>query len=174
MAPIEAEKKPVKKKPVAAEKAPAKAEKKIMNSFIYDIFEKLAQESLQLAQYSSIIARLPLLLLVAGDGNLAVICSMGSDLYQKGNHNVLKVNGTGFQQCVAPAGTVPLTSGNDVIPLTTSGRKWYICGVPTHCANGKQKLAITVLDRLSPAPSPTLTSAAPSPKASIIGGTPSL
>ncbi|KAK9984525.1 hypothetical protein SO802_034050 [Lithocarpus litseifolius] len=74
--------------------------------------------------------------------------------YQKGNNNVLNVNGTGFQQCVAPAGTVPLTSGNDVIPLAASGRKWYICGVPTRCANGKQKLAITVLDGLSPAPSP--------------------
>uniref|UniRef100_A0A7N2N297 Phytocyanin domain-containing protein n=1 Tax=Quercus lobata TaxID=97700 RepID=A0A7N2N297_QUELO len=84
--------------------------------------------------------------------------------YRKGNHNVLKVNGTGFQQCVAPAGTVPLTSGNDVILLATSGRKWYICGFPTHCANG-QKLAITVLDGLSPAPSPTPTPAAPSPKA---------
>ena len=86
--------------------------------------------------------------------------------YQKGNHNVLKVNGTGFQLCVAPVGTVPLTSGNDVIPLATSGRKWYICGVPTNCAYGKQKLAITVLDGLSPAPSPTPTLAAPSPKAS--------
>lgn len=86
--------------------------------------------------------------------------------YQKGNHNVLKVNGTGFQQCVAPVGTVPLTSGNDVIRLATSGRKWYICGVPTHSANGKQQLAITVLDGLSPAPSPTPTLAAPSPKAS--------
>ena len=99
MAPTKA-----KKKPVAVEKAPAKAKKKIskegnsdlkkkkkkkvkksietykiylfkvlkqvhpnigilskamgiMNSFINDIFEKLKQESLQLAQYISIIAR---------------------------------------------------------------------------------------------------------------------
>ncbi|KAF7804548.1 histone H2B.3-like [Senna tora] len=75
MAPAKAEKKPAEKKP-AAEKAPASAEKKprprrrsrrravhpdigisskamgIMNSFINDIFEKLAQESSRLARYN--------------------------------------------------------------------------------------------------------------------------
>ncbi|XP_059461846.1 blue copper protein 1a-like [Corylus avellana] len=77
--------------------------------------------------------------------------------YKEGVHNVLKVNGTGFQQCVAPLGTEALISGNDVITLATSGRKWYICGVAKHCENGNQKLAITVLPRIvSPAPSPVL------------------
>ncbi|CAK7335391.1 unnamed protein product [Dovyalis caffra] len=79
-------------------------------------------------------------------------------------HNVLKVNGTGFQECKATADTVPLTPGNDVIPLSTPGRKWYICGVAKHCESGNQKLAITVLAQLgspstSPSPSPTGTSA---------------
>ncbi|KAL5552211.1 hypothetical protein UlMin_002387 [Ulmus minor] len=78
--------------------------------------------------------------------------------YPVGVHNVLKVNGTGFQQCVAPADAVPLTTGNDVIPLATSGRKWYICGVGQHCAVGNQKLFINVLDQVaspSSSPSPT-------------------
>ncbi|XP_059435366.1 blue copper protein 1b-like [Corylus avellana] len=75
--------------------------------------------------------------------------------YKEGVHNVLKVNGTGFQQCVAPLGIEALISGNDVITLATSGRKWYICGVAKHCENGNQKLAITVLPQtVSPAPSP--------------------
>lgn len=74
---------------------------------------------------------------------------------------MLKVNGTGFQQCAAPAGTVALTSGNDVISLATPGRKWYICGVGKHCEVGNQKLFINVLDQeLSPVPSP---SPSPSP-----------
>ena len=47
------------------------------------------------------------------------------------------------------------TSGNDIIPLKTPGKKWYICGAPNHCANGNQKLAITVFGGQSPAPSPT-------------------
>lgn len=85
-------------------------------------------------------------------------------------HNVLKVNGTGFKQCAAPAGTVPLTSGNDVITLATPGRKWYICGAPNHCAVGGQKLAITVMpSSFAPSASPvsaiSVTAPSPSPTA---------
>ncbi|CAL9029698.1 unnamed protein product [Prunus brigantina] len=74
--------------------------------------------------------------------------------YPKGAHTVLKVNGTGFQQCEAPLDSVPLTSGKDVINLATPGRKWYICGVGQHCEVGNQKLVITVL--------PSSSSSAPS------------
>ncbi|KAE8008184.1 hypothetical protein FH972_004721 [Carpinus fangiana] len=79
--------------------------------------------------------------------------------YPEGVHNVFKVNGTGFQQCMVPKETEPLTSGNDVVTLLNPGRKWYICGVAKHCAVGNQKLIITVLPyTVSPVPSP-----APSP-----------
>lgn len=72
---------------------------------------------------------------------------------------MLKVNGTGFQQCAAPAGTEALASGNDVITIATPGRKWYICGVSAHCVAGNQKLFITVLPAQvsSPTSSPSLT-----------------
>jgi hypothetical protein len=80
--------------------------------------------------------------------------------YPEGVHNVLKVNGTGFQECAAPAGTVALTTGKDVINLATPGRKWYICGVSKHCEVGPQKLFITVMPTsFAPSPSP-ITSAA--------------
>ncbi|XP_011029118.1 PREDICTED: mavicyanin-like [Populus euphratica] len=80
--------------------------------------------------------------------------------YTPGAHNVLRVNGTGFQECKAADDIVPLTTGNDVIPLSTPGKKWYICGVAKHCESGNQKLSITVLPQLgspatSPSPSPT-------------------
>ncbi|XP_048131622.1 uncharacterized protein LOC115746443 [Rhodamnia argentea] len=89
--------------------------------------------------------------------------------YPGGAHNVLKVNGTGFQECVAPAGTVALTTGNDVITLLTPGRKWYICGVGKHCASGNMKLVITVLPKMeSPEPEPAPAPAAA--EASAAGG----
>ncbi|KAL5580600.1 hypothetical protein UlMin_013042 [Ulmus minor] len=96
---------------------------------------------------------------VVGDGTGWTINFVPS-LYPNGAHNVLKVNGTGFQQCVAPLNSVPLTTGNDVITLATPGRKWYICGVGQHCEVGNQKLFINVFERVSsPSSSPS-----PSPK----------
>ncbi|CAN1245793.1 Blue copper protein [Linum grandiflorum] len=37
-----------------------------------------------------------------------------------------------------------MTSGNDVVTLTTPGKKWYICGKPNHCSAYNQKLVIIV------------------------------
>ncbi|XP_059664058.1 blue copper protein-like [Cornus florida] len=74
--------------------------------------------------------------------------------YTEGSHNVFKVNGTGFDQCIKPPANEALTTGNDVITLKTPGNKWYICGVGQHCAMGNQKLAITVHESMAPAPMP--------------------
>ncbi|KAJ9173496.1 hypothetical protein P3X46_016619 [Hevea brasiliensis] len=76
--------------------------------------------------------------------------------YSPGAHNVIRVNGTGFQQCKAPDGAEALTTGEDTIPLTYPGKKWYICGVSNHCESKNMKLTITVLSELgSPATSPS-------------------
>lgn len=70
-------------------------------------------------------------------------------------HNVFRVDGNGFQECTAPAETEAPVTENDVVTLTTPGRKWYICGVGQHCEAGKQRLAITVLAQSdTPAASP--------------------
>ncbi|XP_030502774.2 blue copper protein 1b-like [Cannabis sativa] len=83
--------------------------------------------------------------------------------YREGDHNVFKVDGVGFKECVPPADdTSALTSGNDVITLTTPGRKWYICGVPQHCQVGNQKLLITVIPDIDDVASPTPSSPSPS------------
>ncbi|XP_030444128.2 blue copper protein 1a-like [Syzygium oleosum] len=67
--------------------------------------------------------------------------------YQAGNHNVLKIsNATDFQACNKPPANEVLTSGHDVIPLNTTGVKWYICGIGEHCTKLNQKLKITVVD----------------------------
>ncbi|GKE05480.1 blue copper protein-like protein [Tanacetum coccineum] len=44
--------------------------------------------------------------------------------YPMGYHDVYKVNGTAFQQCTVPDIREGLTSGYDVVPLSTPGRKW--------------------------------------------------
>ncbi|XP_030453168.2 blue copper protein 1a-like [Syzygium oleosum] len=67
--------------------------------------------------------------------------------YLAGFHNVLKLsNATDFQACKKPPENEALTSGHDVIPLKTTGVKWYICGIQDHCAVFNQKLKITVVD----------------------------
>ncbi|XP_024996639.1 mavicyanin-like [Cynara cardunculus var. scolymus] len=74
--------------------------------------------------------------------------------YASGTHNVMKVNGTGFQQCIVSSANGTLTSGRDIIPLQTPGRKWYICGVAKHCELKNMKLVITVLPQtMAPTPS---------------------
>ncbi|KAK9067999.1 hypothetical protein SSX86_012110 [Deinandra increscens subsp. villosa] len=84
--------------------------------------------------------------------------------YPVGKHNVFKVDGSGFQQCVVPAANASLTSGNDVITLASPGRKWYICGVGKHCETGGMKLVIDVLPQSSaPAPAPI-----PAPSGNVI------
>ncbi|KAL7197977.1 hypothetical protein ACSBR2_020492 [Camellia fascicularis] len=78
--------------------------------------------------------------------------------YTMGNHNVFKVNVTGFSQCIIPPSNEALTSGHDIIPLMVPGKKWYICGVGQHCAQFGQKLVINV-EGGAPAPAPMKNSA---------------
>lgn len=72
---------------------------------------------------------------------------------------MVRVNGTGFEKCEAPAGTEALTTGEDTLTLTSPGKKWYICSMGNHCKSGNMRLTITVLAELgsptaSPSPSP--------------------
>ncbi|KAH7571679.1 hypothetical protein ACOSQ2_014633 [Xanthoceras sorbifolium] len=76
--------------------------------------------------------------------------------YPVGAHTVLKVNGTGFEDCIKLPASEALTSGKDEIVLGAPGRKWYICGVGKHCENAGQKLFITVQTQL-----PALSMASP-------------
>ncbi|WOK94624.1 hypothetical protein Cni_G03329 [Canna indica] len=86
--------------------------------------------------------------------------------YAEGVHNVIPVGGAAFKACNASGATNNVfSSGNDVVPLKTAGRKWYICGKGDHCERG-QKLVITVSAAAtspSPSPSPTSPSASSPP-----------
>ncbi|EYU40566.1 hypothetical protein MIMGU_mgv11b023001mg [Erythranthe guttata] len=52
------------------------------------------------------------------------------------------------------ATAVPRTTGNDVIPLATPGKRWYICTIGEHCFKG-MKLVITVSTAEGPSPAPS-------------------
>ncbi|KAL7150178.1 hypothetical protein ABFS83_05G092800 [Erythranthe nasuta] len=76
-------------------------------------------------------------------------------MYKPGVHNVMKVNGSDFQKCASSNATaVPRTTGNDVIPLVTPGKRWYICTIGEHCSKG-MKLVITVSAAEGPSPAPS-------------------
>ncbi|XP_059290252.1 mavicyanin-like [Lycium ferocissimum] len=81
--------------------------------------------------------------------------------YKKDVHNVIKADQQAFQNCKPSSDVTPLTSGNDVINLTSPGKKWYICGIGQHCVKGV-KLAINVLEAESGSPAPSPSGPAPS------------
>ncbi|KAF4397105.1 hypothetical protein G4B88_008951 [Cannabis sativa] len=62
-------------------------------------------------------------------------------------HDVYKVNGSDFNDCIARPGSEVLRSGNDVVTLNTTGNKWYLCSKSNHCDLG-QKLKISVMDMM--------------------------
>uniref|UniRef100_A0A7N2LIJ3 Phytocyanin domain-containing protein n=2 Tax=Quercus lobata TaxID=97700 RepID=A0A7N2LIJ3_QUELO len=63
--------------------------------------------------------------------------------YAKEEHNVIVVNATGYDTCLASPNLGAFDSGNDKISLTPPGKKYYIC--QWHCDYSDQKLMITVL-----------------------------
>ncbi|CAK9311031.1 unnamed protein product [Citrullus colocynthis] len=78
--------------------------------------------------------------------------------YEKGKHNLLEVDVSSFARCATPKDKQPMVTGNDVVPLTTPGIKWFICTIADHCNSG-QKLVISV--ETSP---PTTGQPPPTPK----------
>ncbi|CAN6297352.1 unnamed protein product [Urochloa humidicola] len=90
--------------------------------------------------------------------------------YPQGIHNVLEVNKADYDSCSNSTPIATHTSGDDKIVIKRPGHRFFICGVPGHCAAG-QKVNIRVLKQKSsdapskaPAPAPARPAAAsPSP-----------
>ncbi|XP_020228581.1 basic blue protein [Cajanus cajan] len=74
--------------------------------------------------------------------------------YDNTKHNVVKVNGTQFQECSFAPDNEVLSSGKDTLTLKAEGKKWYACGKANHCADHQMKFAINVL-AAGPAPAPS-------------------
>ena len=73
--------------------------------------------------------------------------------YKKGVHNVLDVDVSTFSKCAKPKDQRPLNTGNDFVPLTLPGFKWFISTIGHDCKSG-QKLIISVENPPPPASVP--------------------
>ncbi|KAF0910917.1 hypothetical protein E2562_005315 [Oryza meyeriana var. granulata] len=103
--------------------------------------------------------------------------------YPQGIHNVLEVKKADYDSCTNSSPIATHTSGDDKITIKSAGHRFFICGIPGHCAAG-QKVNIRVLkqrsssssDAPSTAPAaspPSSAAAAPSPGDSEPASTPS-
>lgn len=83
--------------------------------------------------------------------------------YPQGIHNVLEVKKADYDSCTNSSPIATHTSGDDKITIKSPGHRFFICGVPGHCAAG-QKVNIRVLKQRTPssdAPSTAPTASAP-------------
>ncbi|XBI59831.1 hypothetical protein VPH35_040838 [Triticum aestivum] len=74
--------------------------------------------------------------------------------YSPQAHDVLEVSKADYDSCSNATPIATLNSGNDVIALTVTGTRYFICGFPGHCAGG-MKVKIDVM--------PSSSSSSPSP-----------
>ncbi|KAL5218350.1 hypothetical protein ABZP36_019034 [Zizania latifolia] len=89
--------------------------------------------------------------------------------YPKGIHNVLEVKKADYDSCTNSSPIATHTSGDDKIAIRSAGHRFFICGVPGHCAAG-QKVNIRVLkQRSSDAPSAAPAASPPSAAAASPG-----
>ncbi|GLJ09056.1 hypothetical protein SUGI_0100950 [Cryptomeria japonica] len=80
-------------------------------------------------------------------------------IYANGAHDVLEVQKSAYDSCATSNPTKQYTDGNTRISLTSSGTRYFICGITGHCSGG-MKVAVTVSAGTSTTPT---TPAAPSP-----------
>ncbi|KAK8940621.1 hypothetical protein KSP39_PZI010180 [Platanthera zijinensis] len=89
--------------------------------------------------------------------------------YSPTSHDVAEVNKANYATCTAAGAIKTYNSGNDVIPLRSAGKRYFICGVPGHCTSG-MKLEVHVIAAAATAPSPS--SGAAPPPLSLRAGSP--
>ncbi|KAM3298639.1 hypothetical protein ACQJBY_040228 [Aegilops geniculata] len=73
--------------------------------------------------------------------------------YSPQAHDVLEVSKADYDSCSTASPITTLNSGNDVVTLTASGTRYFICGFPGHCAGG-MKVKIDVMSGASSSPAP--------------------
>ncbi|SPT20727.1 unnamed protein product [Triticum aestivum] len=85
--------------------------------------------------------------------------------YSPQAHDVLEVSKADYDSCSTASPVTTFNSENDVVSLTATGTRYFICGFPGHCAGG-MKVKINVMpgsSSSSPAPacSPSASNAPP-------------
>ncbi|XP_065025620.1 uclacyanin 1-like [Musa acuminata AAA Group] len=69
------------------------------------------------------------------------------------SHDVLEVTKAAYDACSATTPMESHTGGNTAIKLSAPGKRYFICGVPGHCAAG-MKLDVDVISTAVGAPPP--------------------
>jgi plastocyanin len=71
--------------------------------------------------------------------------------YSPRAHDVVEVSEADYGSCSAASPITTLKTGNDVITLSDTGTRYFICGISGHCAAG-MKVKIDVVAGSSPSP----------------------
>ncbi|XP_072967606.1 stellacyanin-like [Typha angustifolia] len=82
--------------------------------------------------------------------------------YSSSQHDVLEVTMSNYGSCTTSNPISTDASGNTVVALTAPGTRYFICGIPGHCAGG-MKVQIDVSAKSAPATPPTSGSSPPPP-----------
>lgn len=69
------------------------------------------------------------------------------------SHDVLEVTKAAYDACSATTPVESYTGGNTAIKLSAPGKRYFICGVPGHCAAG-MKLDVDIISTAVGAPPP--------------------
>ncbi|KAL2493921.1 uclacyanin 1 [Forsythia ovata] len=92
--------------------------------------------------------------------------SLGDNLFFQYTsfHNLLEVSKADYDSCVTSNPlNPPYLGGLTVIPLTNRGKRYFICGIPGHCAAGMKveinTIAASALPPAAALPPPTLATA---------------
>uniref|UniRef100_A0ACD5Z6L1 Uncharacterized protein n=1 Tax=Avena sativa TaxID=4498 RepID=A0ACD5Z6L1_AVESA len=73
--------------------------------------------------------------------------------YSPQSHDVVEVSKAGYDSCSTANPITTLKTGNDAITLTSTGTRYFICGIPGHCTTtgtGGMKVQIDVVEASSP------------------------
>lgn len=78
-------------------------------------------------------------------------------------HNVLEVTEADYATCATGSPISTHSGGETAFELTETGTRYFICGIPRHCANGSMHLQITTVAYDAATAAAIAAGAAPSP-----------
>ncbi|KAL0710578.1 hypothetical protein Bca4012_017556 [Brassica carinata] len=81
--------------------------------------------------------------------------------YPSAFHDVVEVTKPEYDSCQAVKPLITFANGNSIVPLTTPGKRYFICGMPGHCTQG-MKLEVNVIPAANAAPTAPLPNSVPS------------
>ena len=79
-------------------------------------------------------------------------CVLAAFTYSPELHDVVEVTKAGFDACSSANNISAFRSGNDVVPLTAVGTRYFLCGLTGHCGNGMKIRVDVVAAKASSAP----------------------